>query len=450
MAGGLRGFAAHPKRSVILLLVVMVDLTFLTVAAAYASTYASASVSTSGSTPSPDGFLRVYFLDVGQGDSALVSFPSGAAMLIDGSERSMGPRIVEFLRSLGLSSLDVVVATHPHSDHIGGLIAVLERFNVGLVLDSGQVNPTKTYEDYLNVIDERNIPFKVGREGTHLDLDPDVQVNILSPPAKLFKDTGSDLDANSLVLKMVYRQASFLFTGDIEGEVESHLTRFDVDVDVLKVAHHGGRNSCGSRFLKASTPLIAVISVGADNPYGHPNQGALDRLASAGATVYRTDLNGMVSVSTDGHSLLVSAERAAPVQAYTKWGRQAFRVTLNTSSKVSGYIFDQPAKQIRFNVSGETGTRGSLEVSLPTDLLGPPYTVYFDGEPVEAEIQQSYSTASIKIAYVHSWHMVTIAGASAIPEMPCTKMAVTSALALAAALTVLYTVKRRGRLWRRR
>jgi beta-lactamase superfamily II metal-dependent hydrolase len=110
-------------------------------------------------------FLRVHFLDVGQGDSALILFPNGAAMLIDGGERSEGPRVAGYLESLGLTSLDVVVATHPHSDHIGGLITVLERFKVGLVVDSGQINPTKTFEDYLNTIDRRNIPFKIGRGG---------------------------------------------------------------------------------------------------------------------------------------------------------------------------------------------------------------------------------------------------------------------------------------------
>ncbi|MEM3677059.1 MAG: ComEC/Rec2 family competence protein [Candidatus Bathyarchaeia archaeon] len=446
MAGGFRGFTAHLRRLVILLMVVMVDSTVLTMAAAYAS----APMPASGPALPSSGFLKVYFLDVGQGDSALVSFPSGAAMLIDGGEQSMGPRIVEFLRSLGLSSLDVVVATHPHSDHIGGLITVLERFNVGLVVDSGQVHPTRIFEDYLKVIDERNIPFRVGREGDRLDLDPEVQVIVMSPPAVPFKDTGSDLDANCLVLKVIYGRVSFLFTGDIGGEAESHLSRLEVDVDVLKVAHHGGRSSSGSRFLQAVTPLVAVISVGADNPYGHPSREVLDRLASAGAAVYRTDLNGGIEISTDGYSILVSAERGVPAQAYTKWEGQVFKVTLTSNSEISDYMFIQPARQIRFNVSGEAGTRGSLEVSLPTALLGPPYKVYFDGEPVEAEVDQAGPTASIRIEYTHSRHMITIAGASAVPEIPYPRMPLMFALAVAAAALMLFYAARGRGVWRRR
>ena len=384
-------------------------------------------------------FLRVHFLDVGQGDSALILFPNGAAMLIDGGERSEGPRVAGYLESLGLTSLDVVVATHPHSDHIGGLITVLERFKVGLVVDSGQINPTKTFEDYLNTIDRRNIPFKIGRGGDRLELDPSVQVSIISPPASPFKGTGSDLDANSLVLKIVYKRVSFLFTGDLGGDAESHLTGFDVDVDVLKVAHHGSSSSSSARFLQAATPIVAVISVGEGNPYGHPSRDTLERLISAGAAVYRTDLHGAVMVSTDGDSLLVSAERSMPAQAYTKWESQIFKVMLNTNSEISDYRFIQPAKEVRFTLSGETDTMGFLEVSLPIALIGPPYTVYFDGKPVEAEIHQTCCTASIKLTYKHSLHTVAVAGASAIPEIPAAPLTLTTT----AALTLLYIRKRR-------
>lgn len=390
-------------------------------------------------------FLHVYFLDVGQGDSILIMFPSGAAMLIDGGERLQGVKIAKYLSSLGLTSLDVVVATHPHADHIGGLITVLELFKVGLVIDSGQITSTKTFEDYLNIIDKKGIAFKIGREGDSLELDPNVKISILSPPTSLFTGTGSNLDDNSLVIKMVYRQVSFLFTGDIGSNVESRLTRFNIDVDVLKTAHHGGETSTSRGFLQATTPLVAIISVGAENPYGHPNRETLSRLASSDVTVYRTDQHGTVTISTDGYSFLVVTEKNAPAQAYTKWREKAFKVTLNTNSTVTDYQFRQSAKQISFKVSGQTDTIGFLTINIPTALLGPPYTLRFDGNPIQAEIHQTCCHALIKLNYTHSQHTVTINGATAIPDFPYPPIALT-----AATLTLLYVVKRGGRKWRRR
>ncbi|MEM2964344.1 MAG: ComEC/Rec2 family competence protein [Candidatus Bathyarchaeia archaeon] len=393
----------------------------------------------------PSTSLRVYFLDVGQGDSTLIMFPSGASMLIDGGERAEGAKVADFLSSMGLTSLDVVVATHPHADHIGGLVTVLELFKVGLVIDSGQITSTKTFEDYLNIIDKKNIAFKIGGEGDSLELDPSVRVSILSPPSSLYTGTGFDLDANSLVIKMVYGQVSFLFTGDVGSEVESHLTRFNIDVDVLKVAHHGSVAGTSRRFLQATTPLVALISVGAENPYGHPDQETLSRLASAGAAVYRTDRHGTVTVSTDGDSFLVSTEKMAPAQAYTKWRGKTFKVTLDTNSTVMDYQFQQSSKRISLKIYGQTGTMGFLTISLPIALLGPPYTLRFDGNPIQAEVHQTCRHASIKIKYTHSQHTLTITGATAIPDLIYPPIAFTAAI-----LAFLYVFKKRGKKWGRR
>ena len=250
-----------------------------------------------------DGRLSVYFLDVGQGDSSLILF-GNTTILIDAGEMDMGDRVVGDLKELGVTRIDLLVATHPHSDHIGGMQKVLENFPVGRVLDSGQPHTSVLYERFLETIDKKNIPYKVAVQGDEINLDPALRIVVISPPEQRF---GDDLNTNSIVLRISYGTVNFLFTGDAGGEAETALVKsgYTLDAQILKVGHHGSLHSCSAAFIARVHPETAVISLGLDNPYGHPHKQAVDSLTGAGATIYRTDRDGTILVRSDGISYVV-------------------------------------------------------------------------------------------------------------------------------------------------
>jgi competence protein ComEC len=204
--------------------------------------------------------------------------------------------------------LDLVVATHPHEDHIGGLIAILNDIPVKQILDSGQVHTAPPFEAYLKLIDQKNIPFNTAQRGQSINLDTKLKIEVLSPPATLFQD---DLNQNSIVLKITYVKVSFLLMGDAGFEAENRLLSSGdlLKSDILKVGHHGSSSASSPAFLKAVTPAVSIIEVGAGNDYGHPTKKTLSALQSTGSKVYRTDLDGNVVVTTDGQNYAVSTEK---------------------------------------------------------------------------------------------------------------------------------------------
>ena len=212
--------------------------------------------------------LTTHFIDVGQGDSILLQF-NGKNVLIDGGTQEMGPRVETYLRNHGVSSLNLLVATHPHEDHIGGLVTILKDLPVKQVLDSGQPHSSQVYETFLTLIDQKNIPYNVAQRGQKINLDKDLMIDVLSPPQNLFSD---DLNQNSIVLKITYGKVSFLLMGDAGAEAESSLisTSYDLKSDILKVGHHGSSSSTSTAFLNDVKPAISIIEVGAGNDYGHP------------------------------------------------------------------------------------------------------------------------------------------------------------------------------------
>ena len=249
--------------------------------------------------------LTVHFIDVGQGDSELLQF-NGKNVLIDAGEQDMGPRVESYLRSHGVSSLDLLVATHPHEDHIGGLITILNDIPIKQVLDSGQTHTTQTFENYLNLIDQKNILFNIAERGQTIDLDPAIKIEVLSPSATLF----DNLNENSIVLKVTYNKVSFLLAGDAGFEAEDSMAAgYDLKSTVLKVGHHGSSSSTGTSFLSEVRPEVAVIEVGAGNDYGHPTSKTLSALQNTGSKIYRTDLDGNIVITTDGQTYTVTTEK---------------------------------------------------------------------------------------------------------------------------------------------
>lgn len=258
------------------------------------------------------GVLRVDVLDVGQGDAILIRTPADKTILIDAGEGKVN--VPELLQGLGVTSLDLVIATYPHADHIGGLDDVLDVLPVRNFMDNGMVHTTRTYEGVMTRVEAKAVPYRTGIVGSTFKLDDGVLLEVLFPSDPRLTDTRSDLNSNSVVVRLTHGEDCFLFTGDSEGPTERALVTAGLgQCDVLKVAHHGSDFSSSAGFLAAVQPSIAVISVGSGNRYGHPGAQAMDRLEKSGAALYRTDRHGQITLLSDGvHITVETAGRAAP------------------------------------------------------------------------------------------------------------------------------------------
>ncbi|KMN40655.1 MBL fold metallo-hydrolase [Lysinibacillus sp. JK80] len=253
--------------------------------------------------------MQVHFIDVGQGDSILIESPSGKTMLIDGGVKGAGQQIVSYLKELGINKLDIVVATHPDADHIGGLIPVLDNMTIEQFYDSGKVHTSQTFEEMLTRIDEKNIPYHVPKIGDDIEFDKDVNVKVLNA-----NDQATDNNDASIVLKMTYGNVSFLLTGDAGVALEKEMLQYDVKATVLKAGHHGSNTSSSEEFIQAVKPEVTILSYGEDNKYGHPHAEIVDRLQAIGSKIYATADLGTITVSTDGVNYTVNGKETSSVE----------------------------------------------------------------------------------------------------------------------------------------
>ena len=251
-----------------------------------------------------EGILTVAFLDVGQGDAIFIEAPNGRQVLIDSGPNKKVLRELSKQMPFYDRSLDVIIITHPDSDHIGGFPAVLETYTVDLILESGVLCQNKICEELDKWTEEKNIEKEIARRGMLIGLDEEVYLEVLFPDRDA---SGFETNLASLVIKLVYGDNSFLLTGDSPKEIEEYLISLDsnnLDVDVLKLGHHGSKTSSSESFVGYTDPEVAVISVGEDNRYGHPNQEVLDVLEKFEVEVLRTDEQGTIIIKSNGKNLL--------------------------------------------------------------------------------------------------------------------------------------------------
>jgi len=246
--------------------------------------------------------LVVHFIDVGQADCIFIELPGSQMMLIDGGNRSGTKKIMNYLKSRNVEKLDFLVVTHPHEDHIGALPEVIKTFDIGEVYIPKVSHNTQIFERVLTSVKNKGLEISTAKAGVTILSTPELTIEIVAPVRESYKA----INDYSTIVRLTYKEVSFLFTGDVEVLSENDVTA-DVRADVLKVAHHGSSTSSSAAFLQKVAPTIAVIFVGDGNSYGHPSDTILSRLDSLGATIYRTDESGTIIVSTNGSDIEVNA-----------------------------------------------------------------------------------------------------------------------------------------------
>lgn len=243
--------------------------------------------------------LKVDFLDVGQGKAIFIETPDGNQILIDGGpDNSVVEKLSEAMPFFD-REIDLIILTHPDSDHLNGLIEVLKRYSVDKIVETGIVDPSAEYQTWGNLIKEKNIPVAFALAGQKIKIGEGFMLEILYPNRSLVGQSFSNTNQSSIVARLEFGKNSFLFTGDAEESTEYFLvaTGVNLDSDILDVGHHGSKNSTSQGFLEAVSPETAVIQVGKNNRYGHPAQETLERLKNI--KILRTDILGDINFTCD-------------------------------------------------------------------------------------------------------------------------------------------------------
>ena len=250
------------------------------------------------------GTLKVNYIDVGQGDSIFIQLPNNKTMLIDAGEAYKSDNVINYLNDLGITKIDYVIGTHPHTDHIGGLEEVINTFDIGSIYMPRASSTSKTYEDLLTTISSKGLKVKTAKSGVVVLDEDNLKLEFIAPNS----DSYSELNNYSAVLKLTYLDNTFLFMGDAETLSEDEITN-EIKADVIKVGHHGSDSSSSLEFVKKVSPEYAIIMVGVGNSYNHPYQSIIDRYESVGAKVLRTDLDGNIVCDSDGKKVTCDGDK---------------------------------------------------------------------------------------------------------------------------------------------
>jgi beta-lactamase superfamily II metal-dependent hydrolase len=329
--------------------------------------------------------LTVHFIDVRQGDSILLDL-GDTEVLIDGGDKS--PGVVSYIDDYVDGPLEVMVATHPHADHIGGLIGVLDAFKVDEIWLNVETSTSETYSQFMSAVDSEDAEVHVARRGDTIHAG-NLTFNVLSPV-----NLGDDTNNNSIVLSLSYGQVDFLFTGDAQKEAEASILAAGIvaDVDILKVGHHGSRTASSMQFLQAAKPEVAIYMAGEGNIYGHPHQETINNLCEIGAQIYGTDIHGTITITTDGVTYNVLPSNNVPpvaCPATTTYnltisvnGQGTTNPSLGTYEYVNGTqatVTASPASGWKFDHWGgdASGTSPTIVITMDSDKN---VTAYFESE----------------------------------------------------------------------
>ena len=288
--------------------------------------------------------LLIHYIDVGQADSIFIEF-GDFHMLIDGGNRDDGQLVVSYLEQQGVEELDVMICTHAHEDHVGGLPSVLAVFPTNAIYAPTRTYSSKIFDDFLYYADQQRQEIIIPEPGNWIDAG-ELEITFLGP-VKSYAETND----TSIVCRLDYGETSFLFTGDMEVTAENDMldlwSDYDWEVDVLKVGHHGSNTSTGYRFLHEVNPTYGVISVGQDNSYGHPHEEPMSRLNQAGVTLLRTDTMGTILAVSDGQEIRFTWENQSAVPENAEAAESIFIGNKNSKKFHAPYCDSLPAEKNR-------------------------------------------------------------------------------------------------------
>lgn len=255
----------------------------------------------------PDGNIEISYLDVGQGDAAYIRV-NGQDILIDAGPKSDSDKLMKQLEEKNIDDFEIVIATHPHEDHIGGMTQVFDKYDVESFYMPKVTNTTKTFENMMKSVSNEGLKANVIKEGTSFDLGEGAKFEAYSP----IKDSYDDFNDYSPIMKLTYGNNSFIFTGDAEKLVEEEVLKKyskELNADVIKFGHHGSSTSSTKSFIEAISPKYGIISCGVDNSYGHPHREVLDIINKMGIEAYRTDTQGQITLTSDGNTINIKTEK---------------------------------------------------------------------------------------------------------------------------------------------
>ena len=260
-----------------------------------------------GSSRNADGNLIIHFIDVGQGDASFIELPDGNNILIDAGSPAAGPKVAEYLRSLHITKINALILTHPHDDHIGGIFSLLSEFEIDKLYDNGFSNfNSSIYFDYVTAVRRNLSKYTILQAGESLNFH-DTRIDVLNP---MLPPTGN-LNNDSIVLRLIYKDIGVLFAGDVSTPGESRLLKVHSDLksQVLKAAHHGDNDALTEEFLEAVGPEAAILSAALINRYARPHQSVIDRLSQRNIKTFRTDFHGHIVLKTNGRTFSVATEK---------------------------------------------------------------------------------------------------------------------------------------------
>lgn len=252
------------------------------------------------------GVMKVHFINVGQGDSILIQTPADKHILIDGGPPKAGKKLTHYLEEHDVDKIDLMIATHPDIDHIGGLRKVFKSIPVKRVMDIGKVYNTKTFMGYMFQVFKRHIPLSIAEEGEKIDMFKSIDMRVLNA-----YDSGEDNNEASIVLQLSFGDTDFLLMGDVGKEEERVLLdKYDLQADIIKIGHHGSKTSTSLGFLEAIHPDVAMLTYSKSNHYGHPVDRVISNLHTIDTQIFSTAVYGNVVIETDGEKYITLPEKS--------------------------------------------------------------------------------------------------------------------------------------------